>query len=819
MKDVIRRCMQRARGNVQVITRQATTEDIINTMLRCDPLVGGDMKEVAEHVEGYCLEETCNNIWFLLTECVDFVEDPMGKQDLLAPNQLLKNGKGDCKSFSLCIASILQALQVPYVYRFISNTSGDNVHHVYVVACEENGNEIIIDATITHFNKELPYAKKEEHLMVNSAEAEAKYVEHLQSRGEAVPAELNGKKYVNAKPKPPEETAKKAIYRTQPPPNHLGEAFTCGTDEWSECAQPFVNRKSSIGNRIGDITDDFLLNLAPNKRDALRATIRDNIKQASPIFLYMFYFRYAYNNPRPLPRAALYKLKKSIELYMEFSKAFEMNIQWARTGFNCVIEMIDAYFKNEQTLQRSAEWGDNKAEWYRLQLYTHMHMTSSDLVQPTGQNFLFNILKNHGLQTGNFPPALSQSALPALNVSWNIPVTPESICALYVELMYYKHPNGTEIYKTLEMLPAVQAMFREYQRSAGAPPNLVDPESVIRNAFEKSVTDNAWVTAYYTAKANTSNNLVVFCLADDFQKAQFASMYPQGRYVFVDLRWYTGDAEVKKARGAFKVVKNMKQANLIALELDMPAPPGGSQKVIAGIYLLPQIINSKAAGDAYVAKTRATITPKLMKNLSVLHCGAYKVETAIGLAGVFDPDGLPLSLPAMFTMPDSGQSKAFTVASTTPYVSGNRVGEVATVITAVVAAIGTIMAAIGGIIASVKNVNVSGIDVGSPATDYRFDIKTCKWQDESKGIMSCQLPDGSWVLVDANTYTEIGPDPTGGQTESPITQLTSNPLLLAAGAGLLLLSSGNNGKVNGNGKRRIMRHRIGKRRKKKIAWK
>ena len=737
IREVLERCVRRADDNVKVITRSATTQDIINLMLHCDTLISDDMQELAQYLEGTCPEETMSNIHFVLTQCVEFIEDPNGKQDLMAPNALLKRGYGDCKSFSLFIASVCQSLNIPYIYRFVSETASGNVHHVYVVAPLADGYEVICDATLDRFNTEPPYAKSIDHIMV-ADDAQEKVVEQFYSkRGEAMPGTTAAKQSVS-------------------------------------------------GAHIGDITDQFIFKLAPNKRDALRATIRDNIRTASPFFLYLFYFKTweAQTTPiRPLPRAAIYKLKSAIEIFWKMSTAFQMDVAAAAGPFQLLSVAIDKFFKNETRLVITpAEHTEN----WTILTEGYPSWAITNFLRKEGSNYIFD---------------LNEAA----------------ISTYYARMMQFTL-NGKKVYQHLEMLPLINSEFIEFQKEKGAPANLETPEGVIKNSFTKAVSDNAWVTGYYTARSS-EGNLVVFCLADDFQKMKFTEMFPTGSYVYIDLRFYTGDSGITAIKGVQRVKNNLKQGNLIALEFDVQVS-GSSQNLLAGIYRLPPLFDSITSAQGYITKTgRFTnaVTPAKATAINVLPSGSYEVSTTLATTtsttnafgtltlpggtafkNIFDPDGLPIDGAGY----GNNYYKPFSVESKTPYISSARVGDFGvSAIVAIITAVTTILTTIAGIIMSIKAPGMG--DAPDPTGDFRYDPNNCKWHDQSKGILTCPLLDGSgWVLVQQGTGEVIAEDPSGGEGGGGNMEGLSTFALIAAG-GLFLVSG-----IDDKPKRKTTRRKV-----------
>ena len=75
--------------------------------------------------------------------------DKDGEQLIKSPARFLADGCGDCKSYTMFIACCLHCLGIPCIVRFVNFDGGDQWTHVYPVAIDENGNEIIMDACET----------------------------------------------------------------------------------------------------------------------------------------------------------------------------------------------------------------------------------------------------------------------------------------------------------------------------------------------------------------------------------------------------------------------------------------------------------------------------------------------------------------------------------------------------------------------------------------------------------------------------------------------------------------------------------------------
>lgn len=133
------------------------TSDIIAVILHADAefrkrdLVG-DVPTVLKSTDEY---ETLYNIWDFVKYEHTYKTDKAGFEKIKAPNWLLYNKIGDCKSYSVLTAAILKKLGFRYQYRFVGfDSDRDNPTHVYIVAFMKNGQAVILDSVHTTFDSE-----------------------------------------------------------------------------------------------------------------------------------------------------------------------------------------------------------------------------------------------------------------------------------------------------------------------------------------------------------------------------------------------------------------------------------------------------------------------------------------------------------------------------------------------------------------------------------------------------------------------------------------------------------------------------------------
>lgn len=112
--------------------------------------------------------EKCKVLFDYLNSRVTYKLDPYGVQYIKTPARLLKDGNGDCKSLTMFFACCLHCLGVPCKVRFVNFDGGTQYTHVYPVAIDEWGREIILDACEKDtngkpkYNYARPYARKKD---------------------------------------------------------------------------------------------------------------------------------------------------------------------------------------------------------------------------------------------------------------------------------------------------------------------------------------------------------------------------------------------------------------------------------------------------------------------------------------------------------------------------------------------------------------------------------------------------------------------------------------------------------------------------------
>ena len=129
--------------------QRADNKDIRDLLFSLVPQARAQMAKMAKSFRGRNEEETCKKIFDYIVANFSYVADRK-EQVIKLPSALLKYKVGDCKSYALFTAAILENLKIPYKFVFTSYNSNPIPGHVYVTT--DGG--CIIDAVYGKFNQE-----------------------------------------------------------------------------------------------------------------------------------------------------------------------------------------------------------------------------------------------------------------------------------------------------------------------------------------------------------------------------------------------------------------------------------------------------------------------------------------------------------------------------------------------------------------------------------------------------------------------------------------------------------------------------------------
>ena len=143
-------------GQNITIKTNASNEQLQTALEQALPGAVAQTKNIAPQFKGASDTDTCRKIFNFLKAKVKYDKDGF-TQKIKYPSALLRDGRGDCKSYSLFTAAILKNLNIPFRWTYASYTPGVNTPgHVYITT--DSG--CICDVVWGKFNSEKkPYNK------------------------------------------------------------------------------------------------------------------------------------------------------------------------------------------------------------------------------------------------------------------------------------------------------------------------------------------------------------------------------------------------------------------------------------------------------------------------------------------------------------------------------------------------------------------------------------------------------------------------------------------------------------------------------------
>ena len=155
-------------NTVTTIKKNGDTDDIISTILFADKQAAQYTKAFAPTLKGNTVLETAHNIWNFLKQEINYKDDGFSFQNIKSPSQFYWDKTGDCKSYSVFTASVLQNIypDLNYCFRFASFSNSETPTHVYIVIPKNKKynpySEIIIDGVWIAFNQQKTFTHKKD---------------------------------------------------------------------------------------------------------------------------------------------------------------------------------------------------------------------------------------------------------------------------------------------------------------------------------------------------------------------------------------------------------------------------------------------------------------------------------------------------------------------------------------------------------------------------------------------------------------------------------------------------------------------------------
>jgi hypothetical protein len=104
------------------------TGDIATKVLTCFRDNNHQVASLAPYLKAASIKDTCRIVWQLVKNNIAYQVDPRGNQWIRTPARLWADGVGDCKSYSVFIASCCHHLSIKCCFRFVAFKPGPPTH-------------------------------------------------------------------------------------------------------------------------------------------------------------------------------------------------------------------------------------------------------------------------------------------------------------------------------------------------------------------------------------------------------------------------------------------------------------------------------------------------------------------------------------------------------------------------------------------------------------------------------------------------------------------------------------------------------------------
>ncbi|WP_375559084.1 hypothetical protein ACE193_15250 [Bernardetia sp. OM2101] len=160
------RFFPKSTGKDTVIIKMADVDDTLDLMQKVIVETLDDTKLIVELLKKDSIKATSEAIWSFVYKHINYKEDEQGIEQVRRPSRTWRDRKTgvDCDCYLVFICSILSNLGIESIIR-ITDNYGNGWNHVYPVAIDENGKEIVIDCVLHEFNKEHSYKRKKDTRM------------------------------------------------------------------------------------------------------------------------------------------------------------------------------------------------------------------------------------------------------------------------------------------------------------------------------------------------------------------------------------------------------------------------------------------------------------------------------------------------------------------------------------------------------------------------------------------------------------------------------------------------------------------------------
>jgi hypothetical protein len=148
------------------IKRGATVSDTVKFIPKVVEESKWQTEKLARLLKDDSVYDTCKNIWDFVYRHIAYHKDKEGYEQIRSPARAWHDRKQgvDCDCYTVFISTILSNLKIPHRLR-ITKYKEDRFQHIYPVAEDEEGKQIVIDCVVNTFNYEEPYSEKQDTKM------------------------------------------------------------------------------------------------------------------------------------------------------------------------------------------------------------------------------------------------------------------------------------------------------------------------------------------------------------------------------------------------------------------------------------------------------------------------------------------------------------------------------------------------------------------------------------------------------------------------------------------------------------------------------
>ena len=153
------------RNQTRVLVEDQSTGDIIDAIIKAHKKYAPEYSKISSFFTGPNKRAVAEKIYNFLRKNVVYKIESGQAQSVKSPASILSTANGDCKHYASFAGGILQHLNIPFAYRFVSYKSDKIPQHVFVVIDPGTPNEIWIDPVISKFDYRKPYTYKTDRKM------------------------------------------------------------------------------------------------------------------------------------------------------------------------------------------------------------------------------------------------------------------------------------------------------------------------------------------------------------------------------------------------------------------------------------------------------------------------------------------------------------------------------------------------------------------------------------------------------------------------------------------------------------------------------